>query len=69
VDSKPPQLIGRVSNLSVVFPVGIHHRIRAMDVLWPHMFRSGGLVCAVQQSWEQGTANRRGLAHGHRRRW
>ena len=49
MNSKLPQLIGRVSNIAVVFPAGINHRIRAMDVLWPHMFRAGGLVGAGQQ--------------------
>jgi hypothetical protein len=52
--SKPSQLIGRVSDIPVVFPAGMDHCIRAMDVLGPHVFRAGGLVVQVGRDGSQG---------------
>jgi hypothetical protein len=43
MNSKLSQVIGRVSNLAVVFPAGLDYCIRAMDVLWP--------ICSELADW------------------
>jgi hypothetical protein len=65
MNRKPLPLMGRDSKISVLFPAGMSHRIGVMDVLWPRVFRAGGLVGAGQQRWELGPVMRRGLAQGH----